>query len=97
MAMEAQGTLVAALADAHSLEAAGARILAPLQDGRLGSAAAPWGGPVALDGNLTEALLAEIAESPVFAAADLRVAACLAGQGRAAAPASSRIRGPPFT
>ncbi len=44
MAIEAEGRLIAALADAHSLEAAGARILAPLADGRLGSAAAPGRG-----------------------------------------------------
>jgi thiol-disulfide isomerase/thioredoxin len=37
-------------ADARSLEAAGEAILAPLADGRLGSAAAPWTGLVALDG-----------------------------------------------
>ncbi|PWK62537.1 PfkB family carbohydrate kinase [Roseicyclus mahoneyensis] len=80
MAIEAQGTLVAALADAHSLEAAGARILLPLADGRLGSAEAPWRGPVALDGNLTEELLAEIAQSPLFAAADLRVAPASPGK-----------------
>uniref|UniRef100_UPI003F6BD50A PfkB family carbohydrate kinase n=1 Tax=Roseicyclus sp. TaxID=1914329 RepID=UPI003F6BD50A len=72
MAIEAQGGLLAALADAHSLEAAGARILAPLLDGRLASAKAPWSGIVALDGNLTEALLVEISQSPSFAAADLR-------------------------
>jgi sugar/nucleoside kinase (ribokinase family) len=74
MAIEAAGELVAAIADARSLEAAGAAILAPLADGRLASAAAPWRGPVALDGNLTEALLAEIAEGSLLARADLRVA-----------------------
>lgn len=80
MAIEAQGELVAAIADAHSLEVAGARILAPMMDGRLGSDTAPWRGPVALDGNLTEALLAEIAASPAFAAADLRVAPASPGK-----------------
>ena len=44
MAIEAQGHLTAALADAHSLEAAGADILAPLADGRLGDERAPWDG-----------------------------------------------------
>lgn len=73
MAVEASNGLIAAIADAHSLEAAGAAILAPLGDGRLGSAATPFVGPVALDGNLTEALLAEIADSPLLRAADLRV------------------------
>lgn len=80
MAIEAEGDLVAAIADAHSLEAAGARILAPLADGRLGSEAKPWSGPVALDGNLTEALLRDIAASPLFAAADLRVAPASPGK-----------------
>lgn len=80
MAVEAQGQLVAAIADARSLEAAGARILAPLGDGRLGHSAAPWTGPIALDGNLTESLLAEIAESPLFAASDLRLAPASPGK-----------------
>jgi sugar/nucleoside kinase (ribokinase family) len=80
MAIEGANGLIAAVADAHSLEAAGAKILAPLADGRLGSAAAPWSGPVALDGNLTEQLLAGIAASPLFAAADLRVAPASPGK-----------------
>ena len=82
MAIEGAGGLVAAIADAHSLEQAGARILAPLADGRLGSAQAPWAGPVALDGNLTEGLLAEIAASPLFAGASLRVAPASTGKAR---------------
>jgi sugar/nucleoside kinase (ribokinase family) len=73
MAVEAANGLIAAIADAQSLEAAGAEILAPLGDGRLGSAEAPFAGPVALDGNLTEDLLADIAASPLLRAADLRV------------------------
>jgi sugar/nucleoside kinase (ribokinase family) len=80
MAVEGANGLIAAVADAHSLEAAGDRILRPLADGRLGSAAAPWAGPVALDGNLTAGLLAEIAQSPMFAAADLRVAPASPGK-----------------
>lgn len=80
MAVEDANGLVAALADAHSLEAAGARILAALEDGRLGSAEAPYGGPIALDGNLTEALLTEIAARPAFARADLRVAPASPGK-----------------
>lgn len=80
MAIEAQGALVAAIAHAHSLEHAGARILEPLADGRLGTAREPWAGPVALDGNLTEALLAEIADSDLFALADLRIAPASPGK-----------------
>ncbi|EPX86142.1 Sugar kinase, ribokinase family [Rubellimicrobium thermophilum DSM 16684] len=80
MAIEGPEGLFAAIADAHSLEAAGDRILAPLADGRLGSDAAPWSGPVALDGNLTPDLLARIAGSPLFAQADLRVAPASPGK-----------------
>jgi sugar/nucleoside kinase (ribokinase family) len=86
MAIEGAGGLVAAIADAHSLEAAGDAILAPLADGRLGTAAQPWPGPVALDGNLTIALLAQIATSPLFAAADLRVAPASPGKADRLAP-----------
>jgi len=86
MAIEGAGGLVAAIADAHSLEEAGDKILRPLADGRLGSAEAPWAGPVALDGNLTETLLAEIARSPLFAAADLRVAPASPGKAERLLP-----------
>lgn len=80
LAIEDANGLVAAIADAHSLEAAGDRILQPLGDGRLGEAAAPWSGLVALDGNLTATLLTEIATSPLLAAADLRVAPASPGK-----------------
>jgi sugar/nucleoside kinase (ribokinase family) len=80
MAIEGANGLIAAIADAHSLEAAGDKILRPLADGRLGAESAPWSGPIALDGNLTESLLAEIAASPLFAAADLRVAPASPGK-----------------
>ncbi|QYZ71091.1 PfkB family carbohydrate kinase [Neotabrizicola shimadae] len=80
MAVEGANGLIAAVADAHTLEACGAAILAPLADGRLGSAARPWAGPVAVDGNLTVALLSEIAGSPLFAAADLRLAPASPGK-----------------
>lgn len=80
MAIEGANGLIAAIADAHSLEAAGDKILRPMSDGQLGTADAPWSGPVALDGNLTEALLAEIAASPLFTAADLRVAPASPGK-----------------
>lgn len=80
MAIEGANGLIAAIADAHSLEAAGDKVLRPLADGRLGTPQAPYSGTVALDGNLTEALLAEIAASPLFAAADLRVAPASPGK-----------------
>jgi sugar/nucleoside kinase (ribokinase family) len=80
MAIEGANGLIAAIADAHSLEAAGDKILRPLADGTLGTAATPWSGPIALDGNLTEGLLADIAASPLFATADLRVAPASPGK-----------------
>ena len=80
MAIEGANGLIAAIADAHSLEAAGDKILRPLADGRLGTEAEPWTGPIALDGNLTESLLSEIATSPLFARADLRVAPASPGK-----------------
>ncbi|OYX41087.1 MAG: kinase [Rhodobacterales bacterium 32-67-9] len=86
MAVEGANGLIAAIADAHSLEAAGDKILRPLGDGRLGSPATPWPGPVALDGNLTQGLLADIAASPLFAAADLRVAPASPGKAERLLP-----------
>lgn len=80
MAVEGANGLIAAIADAHSLEAAGDKVLRPLGDGSLGTAQTPWAGPIALDGNLTESLLAEIAASPLFAGADLRVAPASPGK-----------------
>lgn len=80
IAIEDNGGLVAAMCDARSLEAAGDRILAPLFDGRLGSAEAPYSGPVALDGNLTEALLIDVAEHPALRKADLRIAPASPGK-----------------
>jgi sugar/nucleoside kinase (ribokinase family) len=86
MAVEGGNGLIAAIADAHSLEAAGAKILRPLADGRLGSATAPWQGAIALDGNLTQGLLAEIAASPLFARADLRIAPASPGKAERLLP-----------
>lgn len=80
MAVEGANGLIAAIADAHSLEAAGAKILRPLEDGRLGTLDRPWSGPIALDGNLTVDLLHTIAHSPLFRAADLRVAPASPGK-----------------
>ncbi len=80
MAIEGANGLIAAIADAHSLEAAGDKILRPMGDGRLGSLDAPYSGTVALDGNLTKELLQTISKSPLFANADLRVAPASPGK-----------------
>ncbi|MCR9126497.1 MAG: PfkB family carbohydrate kinase [Rhodobacteraceae bacterium] len=93
MAIEAANGLIAAIADAHSLEAAGARILAPLMDGALGSPASPHAGLIALDGNLTADLLADIAGSPAFARADLRIAPASPGKAERLAPFVRHGRG----
>lgn len=92
LAVEGANGLIAAVADAHSLEAAGDKILRPLGDGRLGSLESPWAGPVALDGNLTESLLAQIAHSPLFAAADLRVAPASPGKAERLLPLLGRAQ-----
>ena len=86
MAIEGANGLVAAIADAHSLEAVGDKILRPLSDGRLGTPRAPYEGRIVLDGNLTEALLSDIALSPAFAAADLCVAPASPGKAERLLP-----------
>ncbi len=73
MAIEAANGLVAAIADAHSLEQAGDLILQPLFDGRMGSVDRPYRGMVVIDGNLTSDLLARITTWPQFAQADVRI------------------------
>jgi len=77
MAIEGTNGLIAAIADTHSLEAAGDKILHPFTDGAL---PAPYKGAVALDGNLTEELLNTMARSPLLAQADLRVAPASPGK-----------------
>ena len=86
MAVEGANGLIAAIADAHSLEAAGDKVLRPLSDGSLGSADAPYPGMIALDGNLTEGLLSQIAASPLFDRADLRVAPASPGKAERLLP-----------
>lgn len=93
MAIEGANGLVAAIADAHSLEAAGDKILRPLANGMLGSADAPYPGLVALDGNLTLALLDHIATDALFAQADLRVAPASPGKATRLLPFLTHGRG----
>ncbi|WP_300513158.1 PfkB family carbohydrate kinase [Aliiroseovarius sp.] len=86
MAVEGPEGLIAAVADAHSLEAAGDAILEPLENGTLGSPKTPYPGVIALDGNLTVDLLTDIAQRPSFARADLRVAPASPGKARRLRP-----------
>jgi sugar/nucleoside kinase (ribokinase family) len=93
MAVEGANGLIAAIADAHSLEAAGAKILHPLRGGALGGTDAPFSGPVAVDGNLTQSLLEEIARDPAFSKADLRVAPASPGKAERLLPFVNHGRG----
>ncbi|MFD2739296.1 PfkB family carbohydrate kinase [Sulfitobacter aestuarii] len=90
MAVEGSNGLIAAIADAHSLEAAGDKILLPLTDGSLPR---PYRGAVALDGNLTLDLLAGIAASPLLAEADLRIAPASPGKALRLSPFMQSGRG----
>ena len=93
MAIEGANGLIAAVADAHSLESAGDKILSPLIDGRLATQDAPYMGLVALDGNLTMELLTEIATSPLLVGADLRIAPASPGKADRLVPFLTHMRG----
>ncbi|MDO5604688.1 MAG: PfkB family carbohydrate kinase [Paracoccus sp. (in: a-proteobacteria)] len=93
MAIEDCNGLIAAIADAHSLEDAGERVLAPLRDGRLASARAPWGGIAVIDGNLTETQLAGIRDEPGLAGTDLRIVPASPGKAGRLAPLIGAPRG----
>lgn len=90
MAVEGSNGLIAAIADAHSLEAAGDKILRPFSDGSL---PAPFKGAVALDGNLTLDLLNQMARNPLLAEADLRVAPASPGKALRLSPFMEARRG----
>ncbi|WP_134726791.1 PfkB family carbohydrate kinase [Paracoccus luteus] len=92
MAVEDSRGLVAAIADAHSLEHAGAAVWSALSDGRLGAPDRPWSGPVVLDGNLTRDQLAAAAADPALAAADLRVVPASPGKADRLLPLLGRPR-----
>ena len=62
LAIESPDGLVAAIADVGCIEIAGARILSPLRDGRLGDRASPWSGTLILDGGYKVLDAKEIAE-----------------------------------
>ncbi len=80
MAIEGSNGVIAAIADARSLETAGARILSPLTEGPFGTMDAPYDGMVAIDGNLTVDLLEEMATGDMLRDADLRIAPASPGK-----------------
>ena len=86
MAIEGSNGVIAAIADAHSLEAAGNKILEPLSNGQLGTSTNPFSGVIALDGNLTTELITEISSSVLFASSDLRVAPASPGKAERLIP-----------
>ena len=65
IAIEGANGMVAAIASAHSLEAAGDRVLQPLKTGAL----SVTGKPIALDGNLSVELLQSISADPMLSSA----------------------------
>ena len=65
------GVVFGAIADCASLEKAGDIILAPVRDGRLGTAQNPWQGSVVIDGNLPVSTLESIALNRDFDSAHL--------------------------
>ncbi|MDO5657431.1 MAG: PfkB family carbohydrate kinase [Paracoccus sp. (in: a-proteobacteria)] len=89
MAIEDRAGLIAAIADAHSLEEAGEAILAPLRDGRL---PAPWQGIAVIDGNLTQDQLAALGDDPAFARADLRIVPASPGKAGRLLPLARRAQ-----
>ncbi|MSU89940.1 kinase [Rhodobacteraceae bacterium 2CG4] len=75
------GEVFAAVADCAALEDSGAAVLAPLRDGRLGSARVPWRGMAVIDGNFPQPLLDALPADPAFAG--LRLALVPASPGKA--------------
>ncbi len=67
------GDVFGAIADCASLELAGDRILAPLLDGRLGTASAPWPYRVVVDGNLPAALMQSLSARTEFSDCQLNI------------------------
>ena len=86
MAIEDVNGLIAAIADAHSLEDAGDQILEPIRDGRLAGPGAPWRGIAVIDGNLTTDQLSRIAREPGLAEADLRIVPASPGKAERLLP-----------
>ena len=88
LAIEDGTGLIAAIADARALEAAGAAILAPLD-----RALAGFAGAVVLDGNLPEAVTARLAGAGPLANADLRLVSAGSGKALRLAPLVAAGRG----
>lgn len=86
MAIEGANGLIAAIADAHSLEDLSDQVIAPMADGRIGTREKPYRGMVICEGNLPQSTLAHIASAPEFIVADLRLAPASPGKAERLAP-----------
>ena len=93
IAVEGKNGLVAAIADTRLLEACGNDILRPLLYGPLGTEDEPFKGIIAVDGNLSHALLDVIADIHAFSRADLRVVSASPGKAERLWPFVARQRG----
>jgi sugar/nucleoside kinase (ribokinase family) len=86
MAIEGANGLIAAIADAHSLEAEADAVIAPMRDGRVGSGDDPFDGLVVCEGNLPETTLEYISSAAEFSAADVRLAPASPGKAERLKP-----------
>ncbi len=86
MAIEGANGLIAAIADAHSLEAEADAVIAPMRDGRVGSIEAPFDGLVVCEGNLPRKTLAYISGAAEFSKADVRLAPASPGKAERLKP-----------
>lgn len=86
MAIEGANGLIAAIADAHSLEAEAEAVIAPMRDGRVGSVQNPFEGLVVCEGNLPRETLEYISGAVEFSAADVRLAPASPGKAERLKP-----------
>lgn len=86
MAIEGRNGLIAAIADAHSLEEQADAVIAPMRDGRLGASHDPFDGLVVCEGNLPRETLDYISKAAEFRAADIRLAPASPGKAERLIP-----------
>ncbi len=86
MAIEGSNGLIAAIADAHSLEAEADAVIAPMRDGRVGTVDAPYDGMVVCEGNLPQATLDYMSGAAEFSKVDVRLAPASPGKAERLKP-----------
>ena len=80
MAIEGANGLIAAIADAHSLEEEADQVIAPLMDGRVAGSDAAFAGVLVCEGNLPQATLEKLNAMAWLAEADVRLAPASPGK-----------------